>query len=351
MMMGRRFAFALAVASSLLFGAGSANAAQSVADFYRGKIVSMYVGFTVGAGYDVHNRLMARYIGKYLPGNPTVVPLNMEGAGSLKLTNWLYNVAPKDGTVIGMIARGIPFEPLLGSTPPASIRFDALKFNWVGSTTDEVSVCVAWERAGINKIEDLYRKELIVGGIGIGGDPDVYPLVVSGVLGTKFRLVSGYPGGADLEFAMERGEVDGRCGWSWSSILSTKKEWLDEGKIKVLLQLALKPRPDLTARGVPWIMDLARNEEERQILRSVIARSALGRPFMLPLGVPAERVEAVRNAFNQVVKDPQFLADAKRQRLEITPLTGEEVQKTLATAYGTPRPILERARRMLARKL
>ena len=333
-----------AFTAALLAVAAPASAAQSVADFYRNKAVSLYVGFTVGAGYDVHTRMVARHIGKHIPGNPTVVPLNMEGAASLKLANWLYNVAPRDGTVMGVIARGIPFEPLVGFAPPSTLRFDATKFTWIGSTTDEVSVCVAWERAGINKVSDLYGKELIVGGIGAGGDPDLYPRVLEGVLGTKFRIVSGYPGGAELDFAMERGEIDGRCGWSWSSIISSNKDWLDEGKIKVLVQLSLRKHPDLTARGVPWLMDLAKTEEQKQILRLIVARGTVGRPFVAPPNLPPDRAAALRKAFMDTMKDPAFLAEAKRVRLEVSPLSGEEAQKLIADIYRTPRPIVEKAR-------
>jgi tripartite-type tricarboxylate transporter receptor subunit TctC len=331
----------------VLAAGGVARAQESVADFYRDRVVNIIVGFSVGAGYDVHGRLMARHIGKHIPGNPTVVPLNMEGAGSLKLTNWLYNVAPKDGTVIGVPARGIPFEPLVGIGAEGSMRFDATKFTWLGSTTDEVSVCVTWERTGIDSFDDLYEKELIVGGVGIGGDPDTFPRILNGIAGTKFRVVSGYPGGADIDFAMERGEVDGRCGWSWASIKSGNQRWLDEKKIKPLMQLSLKRHPELTAMGVPWVMDLAKTEEDRQLLRLIFARGAVGRPFLAPPDLPPERADALRKAFMDTVKDPAYLEEAKRMRLEIVPISGEEAQALIAEAYKTPRPVIERARGML----
>lgn len=337
----------LGLAAALVFSPQIPARAQSVEDFYRGKIVELYVGFTVGAGYDVHMRLVARHLGNHLPGNPTVIPLNMEGAGSLKLANWLYNVAPRDGTVLGVIARGIPFEPLVGIAPPATLRFDATKFTWIGSTTDEISVCAAWERAGIDEFSDLYHKELIVGGVGAGGDPDVFPRILAGVLGAKFRIVSGYPGGADLLFAMERGEVDGRCGWSWASIVSANQSWLDDKKIKILIQLSRIPHPDLTAMGVPWVMDLAKTEEDRQIFELIFARGALGRPFLAPPGLPPDRAAALRKAFMDTVNDPQFLEEAHRARLEISPMTGGDAEALIERVYATPRPIVERARAML----
>ena len=323
--------------------AAPAKAQQSVEQFYRGKIVSLYIGFSVGGGYDVYGRIVARHLGKHLPGRPTVVPINMEGAGSLKMANWLYNVGPKDGTAIGIFSRGVPFEPLIGNA--ASARFDATKFTWIGSTTDEVSVCVTWERTGITKFEEVYSKELIVGGTGSGADADVFPKIIKAVLGSKFRLVSGYPGGNDIEFAMERGEVDGRCGWSWSSIESQKQQWLKDGTIKVLLQLALKKHPSLP--DVPLVMDLARNEEERQIFRLIFVRGALGRPFMGPPGIPADRTAALRAAFDEMVKDPAFLAEAKRSRLEITPISGAELTDLLTLVYMTPKPIVDKTRNYL----
>jgi tripartite-type tricarboxylate transporter receptor subunit TctC len=336
----------LLAAPALAQPTGNALSDKKVADFYRGKIVSLYIGFSVGGGYDVYARLVARHLGKHIPGRPTVVPINMEGAGSLKMANWLYNVAPRDGSALGTFSRGVPFEPLIGNK--ASTRFDATKFTWIGSTTDEVSVCVTWNRTGIQKFDDLYRKQLIVGGTGSGADADVFPQIIRGVLGAKFKLVSGYPGGNDIEFAMERGEVDGRCGWSWSSIASTKRAWLESGTIKPLLQLALKKHPDLP--DVPLVMDLARNDQERQIFKLIFVRGALGRPFMAPPGIPAERAAALRRAFDNMVKDPAFLAEAKKQRLEITPISGEVLQKLLVDVYRTPPEVVNKTRQILAAK-
>jgi len=321
--------------------------AQSVEEFYSENVLEMYNGFTVGSGYDNHNRLIARHIGKHIPGNPTVVPLNMEGAGSLKLANWLYNAAPKDGTALGLVARGIPFEPLVGMSPPETLRFEATKFTWIGSTTDEVSVCAAWERAGIDEFSDLYDKELITGGVGISGDPDVYPRILGDVLGAKFRIVSGYPGGADLLYALERGEVDGRCGWSWASLISTNQSWLDEGKVKILLQMSLAPHPELTEMGIPWVMDLAKNEDDAQLFRMIFARGAVGRPFLAPPDIPSDRAAALRKAFDDTVADPEFLRDAQQARLDIAPMTGEEAQILIEEIYATPPHIVERARAML----
>ena len=314
--------------------------AQSPAEFYRGKVVSLYIGFSPGGGYDVYGRLVARHIGAFIPGNPTVIPVNMEGAGSLKLANWLYNAAPRDGTAIGTVNRGVPFEPLVGNAEFA--QFDATKFTWIGSANDETSVCVAWERTGITDFGQLYEEELIVGGTGPGADDHVFPKLVRSVLGARLRLVTGYAGGNDVDFAMERGEIDGRCGMSWSSVKSTRAEWLRNKKIAILLQLALKKHADLP--DVPLILDLAHGEEERQILRLVLAREVLGRPFMAPPGVPVDRALALQQAFDRMVRDPEFLAEAERSRLEITPIPGPELQRLLVEIYATPPEIVAKAR-------
>jgi len=318
-----------------------------VEEFYRGRTVELYVGVSVGGGYDSHMRVVARHIGKHIPGNPTIVPLNMVGAGGLRLTNWLYNAAPQDGSVFALLNRGIPLEPLIGITPRENIRFDAQKFNWLGSSTNETSVCVAHERVGIDRFTQLYDKELIVGGVGAGIDADDFPRVLRGALGANFRVVSGYPGGNDTLFALERGEVDGRCGWSWSSLLSTHEAWITDGRLNVLLQMSQAPNAELTAMGVPWVMDFAQDEETRKILNLVFLRLALGRPYGAPPNIPVERVEALRRAFDATMVDPEFLVDANRARLEITPMTGENAQALIAEAYTTPQEIAEKTRAML----
>jgi tripartite-type tricarboxylate transporter receptor subunit TctC len=286
--------------------------------------------------------MLARYIGKHIPGNPTVVVKNLDGAGSLRLANALYNQLPKDGTVFGTVARGAAFDPLLGNK---AAQFDASKFSWIGSANDEVSVCVAWHTSGITKIEETFDKELVVGGTGPSADTDQFPRIVNGVLGTKMKIVTGYPGGNDVSLAMERGEVQGRCGWSWSSVISTRKDWYDSKKINVLVQMSLAKHPDLP--NVPLVLDLAKTPEQKQILTLVFARQALGRPFLAPPGVPADRLAALRKAFMDTMKDPEFIAEADKAKLEITPIDGEKVQQIVVDAYKVDPAIAKKTEELL----
>jgi tripartite-type tricarboxylate transporter receptor subunit TctC len=319
--------------------------AQSPAEFYKGRNVELYIGYSVGGAYDLYARVLARHLGKHIPGSPTIVPKNMEGAGSLRLANWLYNVGAKDGTVLATIGRGTGFDPLLGSK---GAQFQADKFTWVGSANNEVSICVAWKGSGITRFEDTMTKELIVGGTGAAADTDQFPRILNGVLGTKFKIVSGYPGGNDITLAMERGEVKGRCGWSWSSVVATHKRWVDDKTITVLVQLSLNKHPDLP--DVPLVMEFAKTEEQKQIFRLIFARQVMGRPFLAPPGLPKDRAEALRRAFDDTMKDPEFLADATRTQLEITPVAGEEVEKLVTELYQTPKPVADKAAEFIRSK-
>jgi tripartite-type tricarboxylate transporter receptor subunit TctC len=325
-------------AATLLFLLPAAAPAQSPAEFYKGKNVDLYIGYSVGGGYDVYARMVARHMGKHIPGNPTLVPKNMEGAGSLRLVNWLYNVAPKDGSAFATIGRGTAFNPILG-IPGA--QFEGPKFTWIGSANDEVSVCATWHTTGVTKFDELMTKEIAVGGTGASDDTVQFPRVLNGVLGTKMKIVSGYPGGNDAVLAMERGEVHGRCGWSWSSVMATHKNWLDEKKINILLQLALQKHPDLP--NVPLVTELAKTDEQKQILRLIFARQVMGRPFVAPPGIPQDRAEALRKAFMDTMKDKEFLAEAEKAGLEITPVPGEQIQKLVQDVYNTPPEIAKKA--------
>jgi tripartite-type tricarboxylate transporter receptor subunit TctC len=315
----------------------SPAAADSVADFYKGKTVDMYIGYSVGGGYDVYARMVASHIGKHIPGNPTVVPKNMTGAGSLKLANWLYQVGPKDGTAMGAIGRGNAFDPLFKIK---GAQFDGTKYTWLGSANDEVSVCVSWQGQGVTKFDDLKSKELVVGGTGASADTDQFPKILNTVLGTKFRIITGYPGGNEIGLAMERGEVQGRCGWSWSSVKSLHLDWVKDKKVFLLVQLALSKHPDLP--DVPLVMDLAKNDEQKKMLKLVFVRQVMGRPFLAPPGVPPERAQALRKAFMDTMKDKEFLAAAEKSKLEITPVSGEELQKLVQEAYDVPPAIAAR---------
>jgi tripartite-type tricarboxylate transporter receptor subunit TctC len=313
------------------------------AEFFAGKDISLYIGTAPGGAYDNFGRLVARHIGKHIPGNPTLVPVNMEGAGSLKLANWLYNAAPRDGTTLGVINRGTAFEPLVGMQELT--RFDARNFNWLGTPTNDRSVCVAWTGSGLTHFDELYERPLYVGSTGGGSGTDVFPKIINGTLGTQLRVVNGYPGGNDIDFAMERGEVDGRCSWSWSSILSGKKDWLDQGLITPFLQLSLDQNPDLP--HVPNIMDLARTEEHSQIFRLMFARETLGYPFLGPPDIPPDRIAVLRQAFQDTMRDPEFLDEATRSRLTINPVDGAEIEDLVIELYATPEPVIEKTRSIL----
>ena len=329
-----------AVAAVLfLIALPAAAAAQSAADFYKGRNISLYIGYSPGGAYDLYARVIARHIGTHIAGNPTFVPQNMEGAGSLRLANFLYRVAPQDGTAIATFGRGIAFDPLLIGQGDA---FDAQKFNWIGGANNEVSVCVALKNSGIAKFQDLFTKELTVGGTGASADTDQFPRVLNGVLGTHFKIVQGYPGGNDVVLAMERGEVQGRCGWSWSSVISTHKAWIEDKRMIVLVQLSLNKHPDLP--DVPLVMEFAKTDEQRQILKMIFARQVMGRPYLAPPNVPADRIAALRDAFMATMTDKDFLAEADKTQLEINPVPGEEVEKLVKEVYATPPDVIAKAK-------
>jgi tripartite-type tricarboxylate transporter receptor subunit TctC len=332
------------IAILLLFAVISGPRAQSPAEFYKGRNIDLYIGYSVGGGYDLYARMLARHMSKHIPGHPNVLPKNMEGAGSLRLANWLYNIGPKDGTAFGTIGRGTAFDPILGN---AKAQFDGTKYTWIGSANNEVSVCVAWHTSGVTKFEDLLTKDLIVGGTSSSADTDQFPKIVNGVLGTRMRVITGYPGGNDVGLAMERGEVQGRCGWSWSSVRSTHQKWYDDKKFAVLMQLALEKHPDLP--NVPLITDLADTDEQRQILKLIFARQVMGRPFLAPPGVPKDRTEALRKAFMDTMKDKDFLADTEKAQMEITPVGGAELAKLVREVYATPVELAKKAAALITR--
>jgi tripartite-type tricarboxylate transporter receptor subunit TctC len=329
------------IAAALLVSVATAWA-QAPAEFYKGRTVELYIGYSVGGGYDLYARLLARHISRHLPGNPVIAPKNMPGAGSLTLANWLYAAAPRDGSAFGTIGRGIAFDPLLGTQ---GARFTATEFGWLGSANDEVSVCAAWGKSGITKFEDLYARPVFIGGTGAGADTDLFPKAMNHILGTKMKLVTGYPGGNDITLAMQRGEVEARCGWSWSSIKSGHAQLVKDGTLKLLVQLSLAKHPDLP--DVPLIMDRVKTPEQRARLRLVFARQVMGRPFLAPPGVPPARLTLLRRALMATMRDPAFLAESAKIKLEITPVDGEAVQKLVAEMYATPPDIVRQAAQAL----
>ena len=312
--------------------------AQSPADFFKGQTVTVYVGLSPGGGYDVNARLVARYIGRYIPGQPQVIVKNMPGAGGLVMTNYVANVATKDGLHIGAPQRDIPFTPLIGDASNA--KFDALKLQWIGSANADASVAVATRRSGIKTWQDLKTKELIVSGTGVTTESVVVPYVLRNILGFQYKVVAGYPGASEMNLAWQRGEVDGRGSFSWTSLKPHYKEWVESGELTILYQLGLKRHPDLAE--VPTVIDLADTDEQKQLLRLEFSAFQIGRPFFVGDGVPADRVTALRRAFDQAMQDPELLAEAARLDQEINPTTGEEMQRILADAYATPKELTAR---------
>jgi tripartite-type tricarboxylate transporter receptor subunit TctC len=317
----------------MLAALGAPASAQSVEEFYRGKTITVLVGFTAGGGYDLYARVLGRHIGRHIPGNPAIVVQNMPGAGSLKATQYVYGVAPKDGTVLATVSRGMATDPLLNDA-----KFDATRLTWIGSITSETSICATWHTSMVKTWDDMFAREFTLGGSAVGADPDTFALLLRNVFGAKVRLVTGYPGGNDINLAMERGEVDGRCGWSWSSLKSLK-QWLPQ--IHLLAYFAVDKNADLPQ--VPWSIDRAANEEQRQVLQLVTAGQFLGRPFFATPDVPADRKDALRAAFDATMKDPQFLAEAVKLDLEVTPASGKAIDGFIADLYRTPKDVVRKA--------
>ena len=311
--------------------------AQAPADFYKGKTVDLYIGTSVGGGYDAYARTLARHMGKYIPGNPTVVPKNMEGGGGMRLANFLYNAAAKDGSMIATFNRGTAFDPLLGNR---AAQFEATKFNWIGSVNNEISVCALWHTTGVTTVEQLQTTEVVVGATGPSADTFQFPRIVNGVLGTKFKIIAGYPGGADIDVAIERGEVQGRCGWSWTAVKATRRHWLDERKINIVFQMGLSKHADLA--NTPLIMDLVKTDDERAIFKLIFGRQVMAWPYAAPPGVPKDRTEALRDAFLAATQDKDFLADAAKSRLDVAPVPGADIEKLLQEVYATPAAIAQR---------
>jgi tripartite-type tricarboxylate transporter receptor subunit TctC len=317
--------------------------AQGVVDFYRGKTITLLIGYTSGGGYDLYARVLSRHMGRHIPGSPAIVPQNMPGAGSLRLANFLYNAAPRDGTSIAMIGRGLAVEPLIGTS---ATQYDGRKFTWLGSGSDQVSLCVTWHTSAVKTWDDMRAKPFSVAGEGSGSDPDMFAIMLKNLMGVKLRLVSGYPGGPEMNLAMERGEVDGRCGWSWTSIKITHPDWVANRRINLLVQMALKKNPDIP--DVPLVIDLATDDRERQILKLLLSRQQMGWPFLAPPEIPLERAQALRRAFDETMKDREFLAEAKERQLEVNPMNGAAIDQLVRDLYQTPADAIAATKRVIA---
>jgi len=320
---------------------GPAHAQADVANFYRGKQVRLIVGTAPGGGYDLFARIVARHIAAHIPGQPTVIVQNLPAAGGLVMTNQLYSVGPKDGTAIGVPINGIPTAPLLQQ----GAQFDATRLIWIGSTNREPYVAFVWHSAPVQSLAELRAKELVVGSTTPGTTMTDFPLVVNDILGLKFRVVRGYEGTPQINHAIERGEIQGQGGIGWAAIKAQVPHWIAEKKIKVIAQYGLKRYPQLA--DVPSMLEQARTEPDRQALTMLFARTEYGRPYFLPPDVPAERVRALRRAFDATMRDQAFIADAARLQLEIDPMTGEEVQALVAQLIRTPSEIVTRVRAAL----
>jgi tripartite-type tricarboxylate transporter receptor subunit TctC len=294
------------------------------------------IGFTPCGGYDAYARTLSRHMGRYIPGNPRLLPQNMPGAGSLRAVNYLYSVAPKDGTAIAHFAPGVMFEPLLGRPSAEAAQFDATKFTWLGSVSKEVSVCAFMASTGIRTWADMQSRKYIIAASGGGAESDVFPTVLKNMFNLPLKLVTGYPGGTEMILAMERHEADGRCGWSWTSLLSRSRALLDNKQINLTLQIALEKDKHPALADVPLIVDLTNDPQKKAALKLIVSRQAIARPFAAPPGVPADRARALREAFDATMKDAEFLAEAKRLSLDVEPVTGAEVAALIRDVYASP---------------
>jgi tripartite-type tricarboxylate transporter receptor subunit TctC len=328
-------------ATALVLGcmlAGSAAAQTTETSFFAGKTITVLIGYAAGGTYDATGRLIARHMPKHIPGHPTMLPQNLPGSGGIKTVLNLYSVAPRDGTTLAMLSRSYPIEPVFN---PQTARYDPKRFIPIGSSSNEVSVAVVWHTSGVNSIDQLMTREITTGATGVTDDTGRFPTLLRNLTGAKVRLVTGYPGGNNVTMAMEKGEVDARFGWSWGSLKSRSKSWLDEKKVNIIVQMALEKAPDLP--DVPLIMDFAKTDLDRKALELLFAPQVMAWPLVAPPDVPADRIATLRRAFDTTMQDPEFVADAKRLNIDVEPVAGEVMQKLVARVGDFDRSVVDRA--------
>jgi tripartite-type tricarboxylate transporter receptor subunit TctC len=327
----------LGIAAAAVLCATPSNAQQSI-----DRPINLYVAGTAGGGIDLYARVMARHFGRHIPGNPAVNVQVMPGAGGIRAANFLAQQAPKDGTAITTFAGGPILEPLIGSR---KTDYDSSRFTWIGAVTKDVGLCVTWGASPFKTIKDAQREQAVVAGTGAGSDTDTWPVILNELIGTKFKLVTGYQGTQETVIAIERGEAHGRCTFSYSALKTAKPDWLRDKKINILVQLAFERHGDFA--DVPLIYDLVNKPDDRQLLDLMIGPSAMARPFAAPPGLPAPIATTLRRAFDATMKDPAFLAEADKIQAEVLPTTGEEVQKLVSRLYATPKPVVDRVKKFL----
>jgi tripartite-type tricarboxylate transporter receptor subunit TctC len=333
----------------VLFFCASASAQPQAAsaEFFAGKQISVLIGTTAGGGYDAYARLLARHLSRHIPGQPAIITKNMPGAGGLTLANYLYNRAPKDGTEIATVQNGLPFEKLFHMLSPngENALFDSTRFGWIGSMTQTVFVTVTWHTAPVKTLQEAMNREVILGASTTSADSYVLAMLSNNLLGTKFKVVHGYAGATEVDLAVENGEVQGEAGKDWTTLTSTRPQWIRDRKINILVQMGTKPHPDIS--GVPMAIDLARSPEDRQVMEAIFAKFGMSRPFMAPPDLPAERLDLLRRAFIATLNDSALREEAKRLGIEINPVTGEDVQAMVRRMMNTPAGLAARAREIL----
>ena len=328
-------------AAITLLVAGGIRGTASAEEFYKGRNVSLVIGYSAGGGYDAYARLLARFMGKHTPGDPSIIPQQMAGAGSLRAANYIYSVAPKDGSVFGTFSRNMGISPLVDKA-----QFDSRKFTWLGSVTDDTTTCVSSAASPIKDWSGFLSTPSKFGGLGSGADPDVWALMYKNVFSAKVQLITGYPGTNDAILAMERGEVDGLCGLSWSTIKTEHPRWIEDHSVRIIVQAALKKEPELGP--VPLATDLVTNPEQLQILKVLLATQAMARPFAAPPDIPADRKAALLSAFDATMSDPDFLAEAKKQNFDVRPVPASKIDAILTEIYATPKNVIDKAAKAIA---
>jgi tripartite-type tricarboxylate transporter receptor subunit TctC len=333
----RRWRVCGALAAAVFAASPSAHA-QSVRDFYKSHPITMLVGSGAGGGYDVYARAFARYWTNHIPGHPAIVPKNMPAAAGLAAASALYNSSERDGSVVGAFTNGAAMDPLFGN---AGAHYDALQFKWLGSIGKLENVCATWHTSPVKTIAAARERQIIVAAAGATSNTAIVPKMLNELIGTKFKVISGYDPGSGLTIAVESGEAEGICGLSWSTMKASRPRWVNDHLLNVIVQMGLTKLHDLP--DVPSALDLVSDPQNKQVMELILLRQEAGRPFAAPPGVPADRVEALRQAFAETLKDPAFIAEAEKTELEIDPLTGQEIEKMLATAYAAPKTIVQRA--------